>query len=162
MGTQAQAYLDRVSEQLILDGYRSWSKGLITGNVSLWNDVWNMFAVQLGTRNGKLALDALSNFTRTLERCSSCPRKTNHAGCNFLVRDEVLILGLISGIQHDDETTIAICLDELSCPSRCDEILIAAEILAVTFRGLERVLLPIPASTIKAILADGVSTATLQ
>lgn len=162
MHSTSHDYLKQASEHLILEGYRSWSKGIITGDKSCWNDTWNMFATKLGAQSGRLALDALSNFTKTLRICATCPLKSSPAGCDFVCRDEVLILGLLAGIQHGDETAITLCLDELSCPNRCDEVLTSAEVLAVTLRSLDRTLMLIPAQTIKAILTDGVSTQTLH
>lgn len=162
MTCSATQYLNRDSEFLVLEGYRQWSAGIITGNHAHWENAWNMFAVRLGAKEGRLALDALTAFTKTLGLCAVCPLKTSPVGYNSLCRDEVFILGLIAGIQHDDKTTITLCLDGLTCPSRCDEVLSAAEILATTLRVMDKSLLPVPAQTIKAILTDTISSTTLQ
>ena len=162
MTSQIESYLNQPCEHLVLEGYRLWSKGIIKGDISCLNDTWNMFAIQLGSQSGRLALDALSNFIKTLGLCAICPLQSSPAGCDFICRHEVLILGLLAGIQHDDETAIMLCLNELSCTSRCSEVLTSAEILAVTMRSLEKMLRPIPTKTIRAILTDGVSTQTLQ
>ena len=162
MTVQVQKYQNRASEHLILEGYRRWSSGIITGDYTHWQDVWNMYAVSLGAREGRIALDALVRFTKTLGLCAACPLKTSPVGCYSLCRDEVLILGLVSGIQHDEKTAITLCLDGLTCPTRCGEVLDAAEILAVTLRAMDKTLLPIPARTIKAILTENISTDTLQ
>ena len=162
MNASPEQYLTRPSEHLVLEGYRQWSSGIITGDYSHWERVWNMFAAKLGAKQGRLALDALTQFTKTLGLCAVCPLKTSPIGCHHLCRDEVFILGLLSGIQHDDETAITLCLDGLTCPSRCIEVLIAAEILATTLQTLDKVLLPVPAHTIKAILTENLSSPTLQ
>lgn len=155
-------YLERSGEHLVLEGYRYWSSGVITGDYSHWDKAWNLYAVRLGTKEGKIALDALTKFTKTLGLCAACPLKTSPVGCQHLCRDEVMILGLLSGIQHDEQTTITLCLDGLVCPKRCEEVLIAAEVLAITLRSLGKILLPVPPEVIKAILTDYVSTSTLQ
>ncbi|MEM9332035.1 MAG: hypothetical protein AAGA53_11960 [Pseudomonadota bacterium] len=155
-------YLVRPGEHLVLEGYRYWSCGIITGDYSHWERAWNMYSVILGTKEGKLALDALTKFTKTLLLCASCPLKTSPIGCQNLCRDEVMILGLLSGIQHDEKTTITLCLDSLSCPNRCEEVLFAAEVLATTFHSIGKILLPVPSGTIKAIMAEELSTDTLQ
>lgn len=162
MTSPTEDYLKQPCEYLVLEGYRSWSKGIIKGDISCLNDTWNMFAVQLGSKSGRLALDALSSFIKTLGLCAACPLQRSPSGCDFICRHEVLILGLLAGIQHDDETAVMICLNELSCTNRCVEVLTSAEILAVTLRSLEKTLRPIPTQTIRAILTDGVSTQTLQ
>ena len=162
MKISPEQYLGRTCEQLVLEGYRQWSSGIITGDYSHWEQTWNMYAKKLGTKDGRLALDALTQFTKTLGLCAICPLKTSPIGCHHLCRDEVFILGLLSGIQHDDEIAITLCLDGLTCTSRCEEVLTAAEILATTLRALDKVLLPVPAHTIKAILTENLSSPTLQ
>lgn len=162
MAFSTEDYLKQPCEYLVLEGYRSWSKGIIKGDISCLNDTLNMFASQLGSRSGRLALDALSSFIKTLGLCSTCPLQSSPTGCDFVCRHEILILGLLAGIQHDDETAIMLCLNELSCTNRSAEVLTSAEILAVTLRNLDRALRPIPTKTIRAILTDGVSTQTLQ
>ncbi|MEM9279536.1 MAG: hypothetical protein AAGA76_13260 [Pseudomonadota bacterium] len=162
MTCTGQQYLGRPSEHLVLEGYRLWSSGIITGDYSNWDSAWNLFAVKLGVKEGRLALNALTRFTKTLGLCAACPLKTSPVGCYSLCRDEVLILGLLSGIQHDDETVITLCLDALACPKRCEEVLLAAEFFATIMRTLNKLLLPVPANTIKAILTENISTSTLH
>ncbi len=162
MAFPTEDYLKQPCEYLVLEGYRLWSKGIIKRDISCLNDTWNMFASQLGSRSGRLALDALSSFIKTLGLCSTYPLQSGPTGCDFVCRHEVLILGLLAGIQHDDETTVVLCLSELTCTNRSAEVLTAAEILAVTLRSLEKPLRPIPIKALRAILTDGVSTQTLQ
>ena len=162
MTCPSQDYLARPCEYLVLEGYRHWSSGIITGNHLHWQNAWNLYAVKLGTEEGRLALNALTKFAKTLGLCATCPLKTSPIGCNHLCRDEVLILGLLSGLQHGEDTTVTLCLDGLTCPSRCEEVLIAAEALATTFRSLGKLLLPVPARTIKAILTENLSSPTLH
>ncbi|MEM8650744.1 MAG: hypothetical protein AAGF54_09470 [Pseudomonadota bacterium] len=162
MTHSADPYLTRPGEHLVLEGYRYWSTGIITGDYGHWEEAWNLFAVQLGTKDGRLALDALTKFTKTLGLSSVAPLRTSPVGCCHLCKDEVLILGLLSGIQHDDQTALTLCLDGLSCPKRCEEVLHSAESLATILRTLGKVLLPVPAGTIKAILTENISTTTLQ
>lgn len=160
---QQHPYLNRPGEHLVLEGYRHWTTGIICGEPAVyWKKTWNLYAEKLGASEGRLALSALSRFVRTLGHCAGCPLKTSPVGCQYLCRDEVMILGLLSGLQHNEETTIALCLDGLVCPKRCEEVLLAAEILATTLRTLGKTLLPVPSGTIKAILTDSVSTHTLQ
>ena len=152
-----QAMANASSEYLILEGYRGWSRGITRQNPGYFSESWNLYAVALGTKKGRLALDALSGFVRTLDKCANCPLKSNPIGCSRLCLDEVMLLGLISGLQNDEHTTIQICLSELSCPAKCDEVLVAAEILASTFKLCGKRLKPIPAQSIKSILLDDVT-----
>ena len=62
-------------------------------------------------------------------------------------------MGLIAGIQNNDEEATSLCLTELSCATRCDEVALAAGSFALVLRGLDKNLLPIPASVLRDILA---------
>jgi len=145
------------TEHLLIDGYRAWSKGNSLQDARYWEHGWNLFAVALGEKDARLAMDALSGFVRILDKCAGCPLKTNILGSSGISRDEVLMLGLIAGLQHEDETSIMLCLNELSCPSRCSDVLTAAEILAVTFKSMDKKLRPIPALTLMAVMSEGIS-----
>lgn len=162
MSFEPQGYHEKPGEELVLEGYRIWNMGILTGDISYCEDSWNMFAVAFGVKKGRLVLDALLNFIKTLKRCAGCPLKTNPIGCAAASRDEVLILGLISAIQFDDQTTMILCLDELACPSRCIEIMQAAEILATTFKCMGKALRPVPAETIRSVITDKMSNTTLH
>lgn len=162
MMCNGENYQGRVSEELVLEGYRHWTSTIITGDQAHWRNASNMFISKLGRREGYLAFDALNLFTKALGVCAACPLKTRPIGCVSICKHEILILGLISGVQHGDDTAVTLCLDGLSCSQRCNEVLNAAEIFATTLRALDNILLPIPATTIKAIFISGSSTATIQ
>lgn len=162
MSNLSEQYLGRVTEHLVLEGYRQWCSGIITGDYSHWEQLRVLYALKLGQSSACLAVEALAEFTKTLGLCTRCSLQTSPVGCQFLCRDEVFVLGLIAGIQHGEETTVALCLDGLVSPSRYHEVLSVAEILATTLRALDKVLLPVPADAIKAILAKKLSSPTLH
>lgn len=149
-------------EHLLVDGYRGWSRGNTLNDPRYWERSWSLYTLALGEKNGRLAMDALSRFVQTMDKCSTCPLKTNPLGSTGVCRDEILMLALISGLQHDDETVVALCLNEISCPSRCNEISFAAEALATTFNNIGKRLRPIPLLTIMAILSEGISDYVVQ
>jgi len=149
-------------EHLLIDGYRGWSRGNSLNDPRYWEHSWNLYAVALGSERGRLAMDALSSFVKTLETCATCPLKTNPLGSHGVCRDEVLLIGLISGFQHEDETVTTLCLSELTCAARCEEVSLAAEALAVTFKTIGKQLKPIPPLTIMAVLSEGVSDYVMQ
>ncbi|MEM7289734.1 MAG: hypothetical protein AAF412_05090 [Pseudomonadota bacterium] len=162
MNCRAAQYLARDGEHLVLEGYRRWCSGVITGNHSHWKIAEQTFTTRLGKQEAGLALDALRKFTQTLGCCASCPLKTSPAGCQSLCRDEVMILGLLSGIQHGEQTTIFLCLDALVGQNSNQQVLIPAEMLATVLHTLGKTLLPVPSGTIRAILTEKNSTPTLQ
>ena len=86
-------------------------------------------------------------------RASAARNFTFASGSSHICRDEVLVMGLIAGIQNNDEEAASLCLTELSCATRCDEVALAAGSFALVLRGLDKHLLPIPASVLRDILA---------
>ncbi|WP_370321534.1 hypothetical protein [Oricola sp.] len=149
----ASAYLARPAERLVLEGYRHWTCGFATGDGMSWRSATELYQDILGGHGSATAVQALSDFVSTLGRCATCPLKTFASGSSHICRDEVLVMGLIAGIQNDDEEATALCLSELSCETRCDEVALAAGAFALVLRGLDKHLIPIPASVLRDILA---------
>ncbi|QKV20647.1 hypothetical protein HTY61_12350 [Oricola thermophila] len=146
------AYFARQPERLVLEGYRHWTRGLATRSREPWDQAALLYSDTLGVRCATTALHALSEFVTALGRCAACPLKTFESGSNHVCRDEVLVMGLIAGIQNHDEAAASLCLTELSCASRCDEVALAAGSFALVLRGLDKTLLPIPAHVVRDIL----------
>lgn len=153
------AYFARPPERLVLEGYRHWTFGVATGSRDPWQHAAGLYHEILGER-GQTAVHALSEFVLTLGRCATCPLRTFASGSHHVCRDEVLVMGLIAGIQNDDSAAAELCLTELSCATRCDEVALAAGSFALVLRGLDKTLLPIPAHVVRDILAR--SSATLR
>jgi hypothetical protein len=148
----AAAYLARPAERLVLEGYRRWISGAASGSLEPWQEAAALYRTILDDRGATAAVHALSEFVATLGRCATCPLKIFECGSRHICRDEVLVLGLVSGIQNHDETAATICLDELTCPTRCDEVALAAGSFALLLHGLDKTLLPIPAHVVRDIL----------
>lgn len=151
-------YCDRAPEKLVLQGYRLWSLGMATQQLTHWEDAWNLFAGTLGSDDGRSAMDAMVKFVRTLGRCAACPLKTHAPESAWLCQDEVLVLGLIAGIQHGDDEAVNFCLNALSCATRCHDVELAAGEFALTLRSLNKRLLPISLD----VLADALGRLSSQ
>jgi hypothetical protein len=111
-----------------------------------------LYRDMLGIPGAMAALHALSEFVTALGRCAACPLKTFESGSHHVCRDEVLVMGLIAGIQNGDDLVAEICLTELACATRCDEVALAAGSFALVLRGLDKTLLPIPVPVVRDIL----------
>ncbi len=159
-------YCERGPEKLVLQGYRLWSMGMVTQRLAHWEEAWNLFAGTLGAADGRVAMDAMVKFVRTLGRCAACPLKTHAPESGWLCEDEVLVLGLIAGIQHGDDDAVSFCLDALSCASRCHDVELAAGEFALMLQSLDKRLLPISidvlANTLGQIVSDDRSNVTLH
>ncbi len=147
------AYFSRPPERLVLEGYRHWTFGVATGSREPWQRAAGLYQDIIGERGSTAAVHALSEFVSTLGRCATCPLKTFESGSRHVCRDEVLVMGLIAGIQNHDGAAAELCLTELSCAARCDEVALAAGSFALVLRGLDKTLLPIPAHVVRDILA---------
>lgn len=146
------AYLARPAERLVLEGYRHWVAGAALGSGEPWREVRRLYSDLVGPGGSTAALLALSEFVATLGRCASCPLRTFESGSRHVCRDEVLVLGLIAGMQNHDEEATELCLSEFACSTRCAEVTLAAGTFALILRGLDRTLLPIPAPVVRDIL----------
>ena len=153
MNISVDEFFSRPAEQLVLEGYRYWSKGYALGSIVPWEAARAMFLDNLGNDNGRRALSSLSNFVSILGNCASCPLKTYPYGARHLCGDEVLILGLISGIQYDDLESTSLCLELLSCPSQCDHVATAAGEFALVLKTMNKILLPIPKQVIESVVS---------
>lgn len=140
-------YFSRPPEHLVLEGYRHWSAGYDTGSIQPWEMAWDIYENTLGTLDGRAALAELSGYIRVLRRCASCPLRAFPFHSHHFCIEECLTLGLIAGLQHDDETA-ELCLRHITCSLRCDEVRDAAASFAETLREFDQVLLPIPGHVI--------------
>lgn len=146
---QAERYFNRPPERLVLDGYRYWTFGFMAGEMESWQDAWCLYSKTLGAKNGRAALEALSNFVKTLGACAACPLRIFKQGSPHICRDETLVLGLVSAIQNGDKAAIELCLSHLSCATRCEEVSVAAANFALILKALDTVLAPIPLPVIE-------------
>lgn len=146
----AASYVSRPPERLVLEGLRSASD--TTGNSGPGAAITGIYGEILGERFRDFALNALTNFLNALDRCANCPYRHFAPGTPHVSRDEALVLGLLASIQHGDEVVTKLCLDELTCPLRCEPVAAAAASFAVSLRIIGQELLPIPQMAIMDIL----------
>lgn len=146
------AYFARPAERLVLEGYRSWTGAAAAGDPQAWLGTVELYRDILGDRGTLAAVRTLFDFVSTLGRCATCPLKTFGTGSHHICRDEVLVMGLIAGIQNHDDEAASLCLTGLACETRCDEVAMAAGSFALVLHGLDKTLLPIPAPVVRDIM----------
>lgn len=147
----SEDYRTREPEMLLLEGYRNWTMGVAECQISYWDQARNLFSESMGSGKGGIALDALMHFLQTLGMCAACPMKTHRPKSPHLCFDEILVLGLVAGIQHENERVIAFCLDTLCCPAHIKNVEYAARAFAITFGSMNRKLLPVPLAVLQDI-----------
>lgn len=147
-------YFERAPEKLVLEGYRCWTRGYVMQSTEPWTEAQLLYRELLGASNGTRAIVALAGFVKTLGLCATCSLCIFNSGSRFICRDEVLVMGLIAGIQNCDEPTIEVCLERLCRPQRSGEAAMAAGGFALSLKSMGKVMKPIPAHVIQRI-ADG-------
>lgn len=147
-----RCYFARAPEKLVLDGSRLWQSGSSLDADSGRSAVAALYREILDRRAADFAAEALSNFLSSLSRCAGCPMASFPPGTHHLTRDEVLLLGLVAGIQHGDEMAVKACLEIMTCPARCEEVSSAAANFALTIRSLGHCLMPVPVHAIEDVL----------
>ncbi|KZL20599.1 hypothetical protein PsAD2_01085 [Pseudovibrio axinellae] len=143
-------YLERQPERLVLEGYRRWSAGFETGSIAPWEMAWDLYDEALGHHNAGLAIASLSQYVRTLNRCATCPLRSFPYESQRLCVEECLTMGLIAGLQNDTDTA-ALCLSQIVCPQRCQEVEYAALNFAQTLKCMGQVMLPVPENVLEDI-----------
>ena len=150
--SMASRYISRPPERLVLEGYRHWTKSVVTGSPVHMDDARELYREVLGTHLCRPAFVAMADFVHTLGVCAKCPLHMFATNTPDICTDETLILGLISGIQNGDDEAAELCLNMLSCPTRCDEVAMAAGSFALILKGAQKTLIPIPKAVIAAII----------
>ncbi|MEO0328248.1 MAG: hypothetical protein AAF217_06565 [Pseudomonadota bacterium] len=153
---------ERVAEKLILEGYRRWCAWIVTRDDFHWEVTKRHFVSALGNRDGSYALGLFAEFATRLKLSTQRSLFSRPCNCESLCFQEVLLLGLLSGIQHDDGTAVALCLDGITGNSNHDELYPASEALAQFLYASEKEFFPIPANTIKSVITETISTNTIQ
>lgn len=144
-------YLQRHPERLVIEGYRRWSTGFMTGSIIPWERARDLYCEVLGEQDAGTALNSLSQYVRALKKCAICPLRSFPHNSSHLCREECLTIGLIAGLQHEDNAA-DICLQHLACQQMCDEVEEAASDFAKTLKTMGQVLLPVPVYVVKDIL----------
>ncbi|MEM7693092.1 MAG: hypothetical protein AAF318_01465 [Pseudomonadota bacterium] len=148
------AEAERLAETMVLDGVRHFARGQATRSTAPWTAAQEIYRSALGDALGEAAIIALARFVKVMGRCATCPLRVYPAPSGQISRDEVLILGLISGIQNGDDVTSQFCLERLCCSTLCEEVASAASIFAFTLKASRQTLRPIPVSTLMRVV-DG-------
>ena len=150
----AASYLSRPPERLVLEGYRHWTHGLSLGSRERVEALTTLYHSTLGPKDAGPVLAAFQDFICIAGVCARCPLRMMASGCLGLCRDEALILGIVSGLQHDDNESTALCLRAIAHPARADQVAFAAGSFAFLLRGRGLTLMPIPPGALEGVLSS--------
>lgn len=138
--------------EMVLEGIRLWTRGQALRSTAPWSRAQRLYRHALGDEMGEQAIVALARFIAVLGRCASCPLRTFPAEAAVVSHDEVLMLGLVAGIQNGDETCVDFCLARLCCRTMCEEVASAAGVFAVTMKACRKVMRPMPVPVLERII----------
>lgn len=122
------------SEQLIVWAFRRWVLGLLENRSEHWSFVWNEFARQFGSREGK---EALSGFAALLKGLQCYARRTVHHHqpcCPLLGADEVSVVCFVAACQSNQLPLARALAEWLVEPDGVGELLAAGTRLARVMR----------------------------
>jgi len=155
----APAYLERVPEKLVVEGFRSWIAGYQTGDIARWDEVWNLFATTLGSSDGRLALNLLSEWVKSIWLWHTEPVRIFPPGCLHICRDECLAAATIAACQNDDPEALRYCLERMGGVAGSIEVLEASVAFANGLRGMDQRLLRVPCPVLRQLLEQPKRTA---
>ncbi|MCS4243330.1 hypothetical protein M2418_002861 [Rhizobium sp. BIGb0125] len=144
--TTNEDYLNRRAEQLVIEGYR-FLAGLADSRAKLTSpSVLRLYHDNLGEPAGAEAAVALERLVAALKTFRASPIAAYPPGSRFISPDEVLVLGIIAGIQHWDEQIFRACLKQLCAESDRIRVAASAETFAMALHNAGMILAPLPFS----------------
>ena len=145
------ALFDRPAERLVLEGFRRWIAGYTSGDLSHWEEAWNLHAAELGTRDARVVVDRLARFVKIVRDWSICPIACFPGGCRHICRHECFALAIVAASQNRDLDSLAVAMRHLLDPEGHEEAMLPALAYADAMRESEMMLMPVPRQVIEDI-----------
>lgn len=130
----------RTPERLVGLGFRSWLSGFETGDISSWEDTWNVYQDSLGSECAKAAVLGLSQYVRAVIANANRQIETYPAQCRGFCRDECLAISVIAACQHDSRQALCTCAAALIGSNDIGDAISAAQIFAQRLKEAGQVL----------------------
>lgn len=150
-------------ERLFTFGFRTVLLGYQEEGKESWTAAWNCFSKELGTRDGRHALDAVWQYARSCRENACRTLSFRPPYCSELCRDERLALGFVASVQSEDRLLARICADQLFRPTRFPAVEQAAFSLGAVFLAIGLRFNPILPDFLRLdVSSDSNSTPTLH
>lgn len=130
-------------ERLTGLGFRCWLAGYQNGQLTCWEDAWNVYARELGPGAARPVIRDLSCWVRAVSGQAQRPIGLCPAGCERFAHDECLAVSMIAAAQHDCPAVKA-CAYALLGAQPLDEVLASASRFAASLRENHVLLGPSP------------------
>ncbi|MGH6925166.1 MAG: hypothetical protein ACRED5_15645 [Propylenella sp.] len=142
---------DRLPERLVLEGFRRWIAGYASGDLTHWEEAWNLYAASLGPRAARGVVDGLARFVRSVRDWSVCPIACFPGGCRHICRQECFALAMVSASQNQDLDCLAAAMRHLLDPEGHEEAMLPALAYAEAMKERDLLLMPVPKAVIEEI-----------
>lgn len=120
-------------------GFRCWLAGHRQGQLTCWEDAWNLYARELGPDAARAVIRDLSCWVRAVSGHAQREIRLCPAGCDRFAYDECLAVSMIAAAQHDCPA-IKACAYALLGAQPVEEVIVSASRFAACLRD-NRVLL---------------------
>ncbi len=120
-------------ERLTGMGFRCWLAGHQDGQLTCWEDAWNLYARELGPEAARVAVRDLSCWVRAISGHARRPIRICPASCERFAYDECLAVSMIAAAQHDCPA-IKACAFALLGAQPFDEVIASASRFAACLR----------------------------
>jgi hypothetical protein len=149
-GTSAPLF-DRLPERLVLEGFRRWVAGYASGDLSHWEEVWNLYAASLGAQDARNVVDRLAQFVRSVRAWAACPIACFPGGCRHVCQQEWFALAMVSASQNQDLDCLAAAMRHLLEPEGYEEAMLPALAYAEAMKEHDLLLMPVPRNVIDEV-----------
>jgi hypothetical protein len=130
-------------ERLTGMGFRCWLAGHQKGQLTCWEDAWNLYARELGPDAARAVIRDLSCWVRAVSGHAQREIRLCPAGCDRFAYDECLAVSMIAAAQHDCPA-IKACAYALLGAQPIEEVIVSASRFAACLRENRVVLGPGP------------------
>lgn len=145
------ALFDRLPERLVLEGFRRWMAGYATGDLSHWEEAWNLHAAALGSRGARHVVDRLARFTKIVRDFSLCPISCFPGGCRNVCRQECFALAIVAASQNKDVEGLGLAMRHLIDPEGHEAAIVPALDYADAMQDHDLRLMQVPKAVIEEI-----------
>jgi hypothetical protein len=142
---------ERLPERLVLEGFRRWMAGYATGDLTHWEEAWNLHAASLGPRDARVVVDRLARFVKIVRDWSICPIACFPGGCRHICRHECFALAMVAASQNGDLDSLAAAMRHLIDPDGHEEAMLPALAYAEAMKDNNLMLMRVPKTVIEEI-----------
>ena len=128
------------AERLVGLGFRYWMLGNQRGDLQHFERAWSLFSGEFGVAGGRVALDGLAGWVRSVGHASSRPIRVATPASLRLCADERLAVSMIAACQHRTCPALRACAFALVEHSAIDHVVDHAQGFADTLLSLDQIL----------------------